>query len=1148
MTDSDAEINSVNENAATGTSVGVTAFASDADGTNNDVTYSLSDDAGGRFAIDEVSGEVYVADGSLLDHETTSSFNVTVVATSSDGSTSSEIFSIDVADVNEAPTGLQVELASGFGNDLIVNGSFENSNVNSGSIKNFSSVDGWNASSGYVQIHDNFGGHTASEGSQYLDIDAETGIDRVYQDVTTVADQNYQLSFDAADRIGHDTNAFEVYWNGEKVADVDPSSTDWSAFEFDVVGTGGVDRLEFREASGGNDAFGALVDNVQLRPVIEEAVLENAAIGTLVATLTAEDVDENDTHTYSLIEDAGGAFTVDANTGEITVADSSVIDYETAQTMDVLVQVTDSGGLTYNEVVTINIADINEFDVSAVSDSDAVANAVSESAVVGTSVGITAFASDDDGTSSDVSYTLSSNPGNAFSINSTTGEVTVADPSALDFENSASMQIEVTATSEDGSTSSETFSIAINDANEFAVSAVTDSDAANNSVNENAAIGTSVGVTALASDSDGTNNDVTYSLSSNPGNAFSINSTTGEVTVADPSALDFESAQSMAIEVTATSQDGSTSSETFNIAINDVNEGAIVSTADTKGYEDSAIPLTIKISDVEAGAIVDVTISGVPSGAVLSAGTDNGDGSWTLEQADLQGLTITPPENSDADFVLGIKTNVVENGSTLTYKNTVDVAVVAQADAPSINGPESIVNLQGSSINFEGGLGNVDTLGTVNNPTGFSGQAPTEGSQFGELRANGASDLQIELEMGLAVGSLDTLSTGNATDGSSLQTAIVVKEGDVVTFDWNFVNSETAFHTQTGFNDFAIVNINGAPQVLARSSDLDGPGSTGWNTFTFTATDSGVLDLGVAMINTNDQQVDSSLLIDNFQVNAQSMDVSPVGLNLNIALSDADGSESLAIEVSGVPIDAALNTGTDLGGGVWSVDPADVGNLQLVPSATTSGTVSLTITATTTEAENGDTSTVSQTLDVTFETLDSVTLGTAGVDIINGDASNDIIAGKDGADVISGGDGHDYISGGNDSDLINGGAGDDQLFGDAGVDVINGDAGNDIIDGGLGDDVLNGGDGNDIFIFDQGDGSDLVDGGAGNGWVDSIDLSNTVDGAKDPSSPWQIEVNGEAVDYDINAGLLELGTDVSGVIQFDDGSQLTFENIETLEW
>ena len=726
--------------------------------------------------------------------------------------------------------------------------------------------------------------------------------------------------------------------------------------------------------------------------------------------------------------------------------------------------------------------------------------------------------------------------------------MTVNDPSQLDFENSASMQIEVTATSEDGSTSSETFNIAINDADEFDVSAVTDTDTAANEVSESAVAGASVGVTAFASDADGTNSDVTYTLSSNPGNAFSIDEDTGEVTVNDPSAIDFESATSMQIEVTATSDDGSTSSETFDINVNDINEGASVVTGNVAGDEDSAIALNIQLGDVEPGATVTVTISGVPSGAVLSAGSDNGDGSWTLDQSDISGLTVTPPEDSHADFSLDIQTSVEESGATVNYNNAIDVTVDAVADAPVIIGPDEITHLQNPSIGFEGGLGNVDTMGTVNNPNNFGGQAPTEGSQVAQMLAQGATDGQIEAELGLATGSLDGLSTGNAADGSSMQTAIAVEEGDVVTFDWNFVNAESINDTNNGFNDFAIVNINGTPQVLAQSSDLNGPGSTGWNTFSFTATESGVLDLGFAMMNTNDQAVDSSFLVDNLEINGDTVDTTPVDLNLNIALTDTDGSESLTIEISGVPLDAALSSGINLGSGVWSVDAAEVNDVQLVPSATTSGTVSLTVTATSTEGDGGDTNTTSHTVDVTFDTLDTVVMGSAGDDTINGDANNNIISGKDGADVIDGGDGSDYISGGAGNDSITGGEGDDQIFGDDGIDTINGGTGDDVIDGGAGNDVLVGGDGNDIFIFEQDDGSDSIDGGAGSSWTDSIDLSDIAANAVDPSSPWTIEVDGEAVDYDINAELLELGSDVSGVIQFDDGSQLSFENIENIEW
>ena len=84
VTDTDAAANTVAEDAIVGTAVGVTASASDADATNNTITYSLDDDAGGRFAIDANTGVVTV--NGALDYETDTSHNVTVRATSSDGS------------------------------------------------------------------------------------------------------------------------------------------------------------------------------------------------------------------------------------------------------------------------------------------------------------------------------------------------------------------------------------------------------------------------------------------------------------------------------------------------------------------------------------------------------------------------------------------------------------------------------------------------------------------------------------------------------------------------------------------------------------------------------------------------------------------------------------------------------------------------------------------------------------------------------------------------------------------------------------------------------------------------------------------------------------------------------------------------------
>ncbi|MCP4982712.1 MAG: hypothetical protein GY935_19720, partial [Gammaproteobacteria bacterium] len=88
------------------------------------------------------------------------------------------------------------------------------------------------------------------------------------------------------------------------------------------------------------------------------SVYEDSSLGNHVAFVTdVTDVDVGDTHTFSLTDDAGGAFAINATTGEITVADASQLDYETATTMNITVRATDSGGKTYDEVVTINIMD-----------------------------------------------------------------------------------------------------------------------------------------------------------------------------------------------------------------------------------------------------------------------------------------------------------------------------------------------------------------------------------------------------------------------------------------------------------------------------------------------------------------------------------------------------------------------------------------------------------------------------------------------------------------------------------------------------------------------------------------------------------------------------------------------------------------------
>jgi len=76
-------------------------------------SFALSDDAGGRFSIDQTSGEITVADGTQLDHENISSHNITVEITDAAGNTYSEIMPIAVNDL--------VELTQDVPGDQIIN-------------------------------------------------------------------------------------------------------------------------------------------------------------------------------------------------------------------------------------------------------------------------------------------------------------------------------------------------------------------------------------------------------------------------------------------------------------------------------------------------------------------------------------------------------------------------------------------------------------------------------------------------------------------------------------------------------------------------------------------------------------------------------------------------------------------------------------------------------------------------------------------------------------------------------------------------------------------------------------------------------------------------------------------------------------------
>ena len=63
------------------------------------------------------------------------------------------------------------------------------------------------------------------------------------------------------------------------------------------------------------------------------SIAENASNGTVVGTIAGVDPDAVATLTYSLTVNAGGRFAINSTTGQLTVANGALLDYESAASM-----------------------------------------------------------------------------------------------------------------------------------------------------------------------------------------------------------------------------------------------------------------------------------------------------------------------------------------------------------------------------------------------------------------------------------------------------------------------------------------------------------------------------------------------------------------------------------------------------------------------------------------------------------------------------------------------------------------------------------------------------------------------------------------------------------------------------------------------
>ncbi len=424
------------------------------------------------------------------------------------------------------------------------------------------------------------------------------------------------------------------------------------------------------------------------------------------------------------------------------------------------------------------------------------------------------------------------------------------------------------------------------------------------------------------------------------------------------------------VVATATENDGSvaSTSATLDVSVSGVADAPTLSVSAASGAEDSAIALDITsaLTDLDGSESLSITIENVPTGASLSAGTDNLDGTWSLDAADLDGLTITPPADSNADFSLNVVATATEaDGDTTTASTALNVSVSGVADTPSLSvsaasGAEdsaialditsALTDLDGSeslSITVE----NVPTSATLDVGVTGVADAPT----LSVSAASGAEDSAIALDVTSALTDLDgsealSITIENVPTGATLSAGTDNLDGS-----WSLEAADLDGLTITPPADS---NADFSLNVVATATENDGD----------TATTSTALNVSVTGV------ADTPSL----SVSAASgAEDSAISLDITSALTDLDGSESLSITIENVPTGASLSAGTDNLDGTWSLDTADLDGLTITPPADSNADFQLNVVATATE-NDGDTATTSTTLDVSVSGVaDTPTLTTS---------------------------------------------------------------------------------------------------------------------------------------------------------------------------
>jgi len=514
------------------------------------------------------------------------------------------------------------------------------------------------------------------------------------------------------------------------------------------------------------------------------------------------------------------------------------------------------------------------------------------------------------------------------------------------------------------------------------------------------------------------------------------------------------------------------------------------------GLEDIAIALDIaaSLTDTDGSETLSITVEGIPDGATLSAGTVNPDGSVTLTPAQLDGLTLTPPANSDADFSLEITATSTEgaSGATTTTTATLPVTVLAVADTPTLS-VQAATGDEDTSIALDIGSALTDTDGSETLSITVDGLPDGATLSAGTVNPDGSVTLSPAQLEGLAVtppadfnGSIELQVRATASDGADTATAQSTLQITVNPVEESVVLTGTPGRDRLtgGAGDDQISGLANNDQLRGGDGDDRINGDAG-NDRLFGEAGADDLDGGDG----NDQLFGGDGA--DTLTGGAGRDVLDGGAGDDtFVLDNQDGTEDVLRGGDGTD---TVVSGDD--GDFEFKNFSQNASIEVVDGGTSASDI---------EGTSGK------------NTLDFRNTELRNIDEIDVGKGNDKVFGSQDDDRIDGGDGNDRLTGEAGADNLEGGTGNDQLFGGDGADTLTGGAGKDVLDGGAGDDtfvldknddatdVLRGGGGTDTVVSDN-DGDfefrsfsrnasiEVIDGGATPSDIEGTSANNTLD-------------------------------------------------------